>query len=133
MENDYKKYNIYQKINLIRKELLDTFIEKTGNNNHKKYDYYRKIDLINAIHPINLKYGIFYLTNMDFYNSKVANITLINTDNTQEQVTFTTGCSISNTVSGGGYSTEDPVIMLGKGITYIERYLLIIMVGRVFL
>lgn len=126
---EIKAMNIYQKLNCVREELLETLIQKTGKNTHIKYDYYRMVDLVSAIHPLNSKYGIAYEIHIDCFNTKKGTIRLINTDNIDQVSTHSTICSVANTVRGNDYTTEDPIVQVGKTQTYMTRYLLILGYG----
>ena len=109
--------NIYVKIQLCRVELQSMNLKKSGQNKYAGFSYYTLEDIAPPLNILLLKYGL--TSNISFDNEK-AILTIINTDNLDEQVTFDVPMREAEQKSC------NKVQNLGATITYIRRYLYLI-------
>lgn len=109
--------NIYVKIQLCRVELQSMNLKKSGQNKYAGFSYYTLEDIAPPLNILLLKYGL--TSNISFDNEK-AILTIINTDNLAEQVSFDVPMREAEQKSC------NKVQNLGATITYIRRYLYLI-------
>lgn len=109
--------NIHVKIQLCRVELQSMNLKKSGQNKYAGFNYYTLEDIAPPLNILLLKYGL--TSNISFDNEK-AILTIINTDNLNEQVSFDVPMREAEQKSC------NKVQNLGATITYIRRYLYLI-------
>ena len=109
--------NIHVRIQLCRVELQSMNLKKSGQNKYAGFNYYTLEDIAPPLNILLLKYGL--TSNISFDNEK-AILTIINTDNLDEQVTFDVPMREAEQKSC------NKVQNLGATITYIRRYLYLI-------
>ena len=73
---DIVKMNLYQKINALRVDFLNSGIQKTGKNTHLEYKFYTLDDIVPVLLPLNEKYG---LTTITSFANGVASLTVTDT------------------------------------------------------
>lgn len=78
--------NIYEKIQKIKKELLDLNIKKSGYNKFASFKYYELADITPHIIDLCNKYNVF--TSFK-YDNELAILEIINIDKTEEKVIYT--------------------------------------------
>lgn len=109
-----KNKNVYVKIQNVKEKLLKENIKKSGKNKFAGYTYYELADFIPFIIKFCNEEGLFTAISFD---NEIAKLTIINTENTEEKVEYTSpmrnlelkGC---NEIQG-----------LGGVETYSRRYL----------
>ena len=82
---DASSLNIYKKIQFVKKMLVDTNIQKTGENSYSKYTYYNLGDFLPHIIKFCSEVGLF--SDVQFEKEK-ATLEIINTDNPQETIKY---------------------------------------------
>ena len=108
--------NIYQKLINIREEFHKLELTKSGKNKFANYDYFELKDFIPSVVKLLYKHGAVTLFNIDEVQ---ATLTLINTENTEDKITFSTPVADA---SGKG---QLAIQSLGSQHTYLKRYLYI--------
>ena len=108
--------NIYQKLINIREEFHKLELAKSGKNKFANYDYFELKDFIPSVVKLLHKHGAVTLFNIDEVQ---ATLTLINTENTEDKITFSTPVADA---SGKG---QLAIQSLGSQHTYLKRYLYI--------
>ena len=78
--------NIYKKIQLIKKEFLESNVKKSGKNKFANFTYYELSDITPKIIELCDKYGVF---SSFTYDKELATLELINIDNVEERVKYT--------------------------------------------
>ena len=114
--------NIYQKIQLVKKQLGERELKKTGENNFSGYKYYELGDILPSIIELCNKVGLF--TQITF-GEDTAFLNIIDADNPIEgensqeyrMVTYTSPLKIPE-IKGA-----NAVQVLGGAQTYLRRYL----------
>lgn len=110
-----EKLNIYAKIMKVRREFHSLEIKKTGWNDFSKFKYFELTDfLIQATNLLD-ENGLCTIIN---FEEEQAILTVINIDNPEEKIQFTSPMKYSN-------SNNNPVQNLGATQTYVSRYLYI--------
>lgn len=106
--------NIYEKLLNARIEFQELKINKTGKNDFAGFTYYELSDIIPAINSLCRKYSILPITKFD---SDLAYMTLVNLEDTSEQIIFTSPMADANL--RGCHSIQN----VGAVETYQRRYL----------
>ena len=107
--------NVYQKLLQARAKFLGANAKKSGKNMTLAFKYFELDDIVPIATKIFEEVGLVSIVN---FTSDIAGITIVNTDNTEEQVLFTAPMVISE-----GNKAVTPVQALGATITYYRRYL----------
>ena len=110
-----KADNIYKKIQAVRCKLQKLEVKKTGENKFSNFKYYELADILPHINNLNNEYGLFNI--IDFSNPELATLAIINSDNTEEVVTFST--PVEKAILKGAQLIQN----LGATQTYLRRYL----------
>ena len=112
---DYSKLNVYQKLNKVRAAILDGSIKQSGRNSSVQYEYFELSDIVPRVTKEFNEIGLIGVVN---FTEDMAILTIVNTDNPDEKVAFT---------SPMRYPSENrainPVQSLGAAHTYLRRYL----------
>lgn len=115
--------NVYQKLQKARVELQSRNLKKTGYNNFANYNYFQLDDFLPSVNEIFEKLGLFGYFNIEpkefdenGVSHETAVLTVINTDNTAESITYRT-----ETAEAGTKGTA--IQNLGSKHTYMRRYL----------
>lgn len=112
---DYKELNVYQKLNLARKKLLETGLDKSGKNPSLEFLYFELKDIVPPVTSIFNEVGLIAL--VDFFNDS-ATMTIVNTDSTDQVIEFSTPIKFVDSNRG-----TNPVMAIGSTHTYFRRYL----------
>ena len=113
-----KTMNVYQKLLAARVNFLGANAKKSGKNMTLQFKYFELDDIVPLATKIFEEVGLISVVN---FTSDVATLTIVNTDNTDESVSFTAPMVISE-----GNKAVTPVQALGATITYFRRYLYMI-------
>ena len=106
--------NIYEKITVIRDELNNLNLKKSGENKFAKYKYYELSDFLPSLISLMKEHKVFSAIR---FGKSVATLKLINTENPEEVVIFT--CPVVDADLKGCTKIQ----ALGATQTYIRRYL----------
>ena len=106
--------NIFQKINDIRVDFLKAGAKKTGINRHSEFKYFKLEDISPIVVELNQKHGLTTVIN---YGETMASMDVINVDNPEEVVTFTS----PNTTDAMNMKAST-VQQIGAAQTYLRRY-----------
>lgn len=107
--------NIYQKMQKVRCILLDKPMEKSGNNKFAGFKYFELGDFLPIITSLLDANGL--CSHMSFTN-EIATLTIINSENPDEKLVFTSPMSTAAVAKNG-----NEVQNLGAVQTYLRRYL----------
>ena len=110
--------NVYQKLLTARAKFLASEAKKSGKNMTLAFKYFELDDIVPIATKIFEEVGLISVVN---FTSDTATLTIVNTDNTGESVSFTAPMIISE-----GNKAVTPVQALGATITYFRRYLYMI-------
>ena len=112
---NYADYNVYQKLNIVRRQILDGSIKQSGMNRSVGYEYFELADFVPQVTKLFSEVGLISVVT---YSEDLAVMTVINTDKPEEQIIFS---------SPMRYPSENkainPVQALGGAHTYLRRYL----------
>lgn len=106
--------NIYEKLQLVRCELQKKTFKKSGKNTYAGYEYFELGDFLPTINELMFEHK---LTTSVSFNSEIAILTLINIENPEETITFTS--PMSSASLKGCHDVQN----LGAVQTYLRRYL----------
>lgn len=106
--------NIYEKLQEMRVALQGLNIKKTGQNRHMGYSYYELGDFMPPINQLMKEHKVCGVVS---YGKEQAELTLINAENPEERITFTS--PMADAVLKGAH----PIQNLGAVETYQRRYL----------
>lgn len=106
--------NIYQKINEVKKFILNSKLKKTGKNGHINFNYYELGDIIPSIIEGCNQFKICCLFSM---TDVEMTLTIVDVDKPEDKVLFTTP------IRHWENKTCTPIQILGGTQTYLRRYL----------
>ncbi|HCC00799.1 MAG TPA: hypothetical protein DEP42_06260 [Ruminococcaceae bacterium] len=109
-----EKLNVWQKLSLARDKLQTLNLKKSGHNEYTKFYYFELSDFLPSIIKILKELSMVSLVS---FTTEVASLTIINTENTNEKIVFTSPMSSSNLK--GCHEVQN----LGSTETYERRYL----------
>lgn len=97
--------NIYSKIQLVKKALLEANLKKSGQNKFANYNYFELADFLPTIINLCNENGLF--TQISFTN-ELAYLTIVNAEKADETVTYTSpmrelelkGCNLIQALGG---------------------------------
>lgn len=119
-----KNENVYQKLIKAREQFLNSDIQKTGKNMHLSFKYFELDDIVPTAIRIFATVGLAPVVN---FTSDTATMTIVNTDNPEDTVSFTAPFNqIAPIVSNAGKQATNEMQALGSSITYMRRYLYMI-------
>ena len=110
-----KAQNVYQKLLKARAMFLGSDTKKSGKNMQLAFKYFELDDIVPVATKIFEEVGLISVVN---FTAETATLTIVNTDNAEESVSFTAPMVISE-----GNKAVTPVQALGATITYFRRYL----------
>lgn len=110
--------NVYQKLLKARALFLNANAKKSGKNMTLAFKYFELDDIVPIATTIFEGVGLISVVN---FTNDIATLTIVNTDNAEESVSFTAPMVISE-----GNKAVTPVQALGATITYFRRYLYMI-------
>lgn len=118
------KLNVYQKLIKARQMFLQSDIQKTGKNMHLSFKYFELEDIVPTVISIFSEIGLLSVISFD---DSIAKMTIINTDNVEENVDFTAPFTpLQPIISNTGKQATNEMQALGSSITYMRRYLYMI-------
>lgn len=106
--------NIYSKMQKARCEFQEKPLKKSGHNKFAGYHYFELGDFLPTINSLLEKYNL--CSNISFDN-EMATLTIVNAENTDEKLVFTSPMSEANLKSCHAVQN------LGAVQTYLRRYL----------
>jgi hypothetical protein len=106
--------NIYQKLQKCRVDIQKTITKKSGKNTFSNYEYYELGDFLPQINQFMDKHQLTAIFN---YTSEHATLTIINTEKTDEQVSFSTPVEVTQLKGCNGMQN------IGGTQTFARRYL----------
>ena len=109
-----EKLNVYQKLQKARVELQKMNIKKSGENKYSGFKYFELKDFIPPLNEIFLNNGLS--SNFSIYDG-VANLFIINTDNPEDNILFT------SPIAEAPLKGCTPIQSVGAVHTYTKRYL----------
>ena len=107
--------NVYQKLLKARATFLGANAKKSGKNMTLAFKYFELDDIVPIATKIFEEIGLISVVN---FTADTATLTIVNTENGDESITFTAPMVISE-----GNKAVTPVQALGATITYFRRYL----------
>lgn len=111
---EIKVMNIHQKLQRCRVELQKADLKKTGENKFSHYTYFELSDFLPKINELMDRHGLIALFNFTLEEAK---LTIINTENTEEEIYFTTPITLAELKGCHGIQN------IGATQTYARRYL----------
>ena len=122
--------NVRGKLALARLKFLQRNIKKSGKNMHLEYKYYELTDIVPAATEIFAEVGLVSTTEFD---GEKAIMTVYNTDSIDEPgITFVAPYrEVEQIVSKTGSVVTNTMQALGSSITYLRRYLYMMMLDIV--
>lgn len=124
MATSTKGVNVYQKLLAARTKFLESNVEKSGKNMHLQFKYFELEDIVPTATRIFNEIGLIPIVTFD---SNVATMTMVNTDNPEETAVFFAPFNqLSPIVSNSGNAVTNEMQALGSSITYMRRYLYMI-------
>ena len=115
--NTPKTENVYQKLLKARSTFLGANAKKSGKNMTLAFKYFELDDIVPIATKIFEEIGLISVVS---FSEDIARLTIVNTENGDECITFTAPMIISE-----GNKAVTPVQALGATITYYRRYLYI--------
>ena len=124
MATSTKGVNVYQKLLAARTKFLESNVEKSGKNMHLQFKYFELEDIVPTATRIFSEIGLIPIVTFD---SEVATMTMVNTDNPEETAVFFAPFNqLAPIVSNSGNAVTNEMQALGSSITYMRRYLYMI-------
>lgn len=118
------KPNVYEKLLTARAKFLEADVQKTGKNMNLSFKYFELNDIVPTATRIFTEVGLVPVVN---FTSDVATMTMVNTDNPEESVTFTSPFNqVAPIITNAGKQATNEMQALGSSITYMRRYLYMI-------
>lgn len=117
-----KALNIYGKLNEARSRFISAGIKKTGKNLYAEFKYFTLEDIIPTKQKIFEELG---LVDVISFGSDVATLTLVNVDNSEEFIVFTSPLANDESL------IKNPIQKLGAVETYVRRYLYMLLLDIV--
>src|SRR3972149_9623008 len=115
--------NVYQKIQKVRRQLVELNLKKSGKNEYSRFTYYELGDFLPSLNKLMDENGL--TTRFIIPHKDKAILEVINSDKPEEKIVFmspTAEVEIGKKKDGTGGA--DPIQNLGGKITYMRRYLL---------
>ena len=110
-----KALNVYQKLLKARAKFIGSNPTKSGKNITLSFKYFELDDIVPIATDIFEEIGLIAIVNI---TTDIATLNIVNTDNTDEVITFT-----APLVTADGNKAVSPVQAFGATITYYRRYL----------
>lgn len=122
--------NVRAKLAAARLEFSQRKVQKSGKNIHMEFLYFELSDIVPVATEIFAKLGLVTVTN---FTNEEATMTVYNADNTEEEgLTFTAPYrEIEPIISNSGKQVTNSLQALGSSITYLRRYLYMIVLDIV--
>ena len=121
MSTEMKKGNVYQRLLTARVKFLEANVQKTGKNIHLSFKYFELDDIVPTAMRIFNEVGLIPIVN---FTQDIAEMTVVNVDDPKDTVMFVAPFNqISPIVSSTGKNATNEMQALGSSITYMRRYL----------
>ena len=117
-----ERANIYAKLNSAREKFLASKPKKTGVNRYAEFKYFTLEDIIPVKQAI---FNALGLTDVISFGSETATLKLINVDNPEEIIEFTSPLKEDESL------IKNPIQKLGAVETYVRRYLYLLVLDIV--
>lgn len=114
MAQEKKTDNVYSRLLEARRLFAESGIKKEGVNSYAEYDYFRLEEIVPIKQAIFEKVG---LCDVITFTERIATLTIINIDNTQEVITFISQLDRDESM------IKNPIQKVGAIQTYVRRYL----------
>lgn len=122
---------VRSKLAQARLKFLEANAKKTGKNVSMQFMYFELSDIVPIALPIFAELGLVTVTNFDDKEG-VASMTVFDSDDESEGITFTTPYrEMAPIVSNAGKQVTNELMALGSSITYMRRYLWMIVLDIV--
>ena len=113
--NTPKTVNVYTKLLTARVHFLESAVTKSGKNMHLAFKYFELDDIV----PVATKiFDALGLVSIVSFADEIARLTIVNTDNPEEQICFT-----APLVQLAENKGTNAVQAFGSTVTYYRRYL----------
>ena len=123
--------SVRSKLAQARLKFLEANAKKTGKNMNMQFMYFELSDIVPIALPIFAELGLVTMTNFDDKEG-VASMTVFDTDDESEGITFTAPYrEIAPIISNAGKQVTNELQALGSSITYLRRYLWMIVLDIV--
>lgn len=106
---------LFEKLQLIRVELQNQNIKKSGKNKFANYMYFELGDILPSINELEAKYKV---CDVITYTKEEAKLELMNSENSDEKIVFTSSVPPLENLKGA-----NAIQSLGAQHTYMRRYL----------
>ena len=114
---------VRSKLAQARLKFLEANAKKTGKNMNMQFMYFELSDIVPIALPIFAELGLVTVTNFDDKEG-VASMTVFDSDDESEGITFTAPYrEIAPIISNAGKQVTNELQALGSSITYLRRYL----------
>lgn len=113
-KKETKPLNVYGKLLEARKRFLDAGVKKNGVNRYAEFKYFTLDDIIPVKQEIFKELG---LADMISFDHDVATLLIVNTDNLEERIYFTSQLAPDESL------IKNPIQKVGAIQTYVRRYL----------
>lgn len=114
--------NVYGKLAVARGKFLKAGVKKSGKNTYAEFKYFSLEDIIPTKQAIFNELG---LTDVISFGAESATLTLVNVDNPEEFILFTSPLEKDESL------IKNPIQKLGAIETYVRRYLYLLMLDIV--
>lgn len=122
---------VRSKLAQARLRFLEANAKKTGKNMNMQFMYFELSDIVPIALPIFAELGLVTVTNFDDKEG-VASMTVFDSDDESEGITFTAPYrEIAPIISNAGKQVTNELQALGSSITYMRRYLWMIVLDIV--
>lgn len=115
---------IYKKMAIIKKELQNIVLKKTGKNEFAKFDYFELGDFLSDVVRLNEQYGVDDTIQIS-KKDETAKMILTDVVEGDFKVVEIPYCEAEMLAKGGAPSNVDAIQRNGSTITYLRRYLYI--------
>ena len=124
-KEETSKMNVFQKLLLARAKFLEADVQKTGKNMHLSFKYFELDDIVPPATRIFSEVGLVPIVN---FTTDTATMTIYNTDAPEETpISFSAPFNqIEPIISNTGKQATNSMQALGSSITYMRRYLYMI-------
>ena len=112
--NTMKIKNVFERLQLVRVELQQVEMKKSGKNTFSKYDYFELADFLPQVNELCNKHRI---TPVVIFNEKEAKLTVYNQDDKDDYIEFTSPFLVCE------LKGSNRLQALGSAQSYLRRYL----------
>lgn len=112
--NTMKIKNVFERLQMVRVELQQVEMKKSGKNTFSKYDYFELADFLPQVNELCNKHRI---TPVVIFNEKEAKLTVYNQDDKDDYIEFTSPFLVCE------LKGSNRLQALGSAHSYLRRYL----------